>query len=200
MTATVVGIGAAVFGGAALVAYGLSRASNNTDTSNNGGKSPYSADRSCDTCTDDSQDGGEDDGFVGVLGDDSESECEEIEMMGVGVDDKTSLAEQQNDYYSGNPTADEYEIAPNSERLGYEDYSDSMKVTFEDKTLEDVTGVGPTTAEELRNNGFETVSDLFYASDEALMSVSGIGDYTVEQIRDDIGGVDHDYGVFDNDE
>lgn len=56
--------------------------------------------------------------------------------------------------------------------------------------LAEVTGIGPTRADDLKKAGFHNASDLYFASDEELTGVSGIGDLTVSQIRGDIGGVD----------
>ena len=140
----------------------------------------------------------------------TDNEVTEVEFtFEAEVETDETLADEQNEYYSGNPTADEvvssqgadtadrvsdgnskYEYAPNSEKIGYEDYRDTMEVTFPNMELSDVAEVGPYTAENLRENGFDSVSDLYYASDEALCDVSGIGPYTVEQIRNDVGGID----------
>lgn len=53
--------------------------------------------------------------------------------------------------------------------------------------LAQVKGVGETRAEKFIDAGFETASDLYFASDEDLTSVNGIGEATVEMIREDLG-------------
>lgn len=60
--------------------------------------------------------------------------------------------------------------------------------------LEGVTGVGPSRAEQLREEGFDTAADLYFASDENLENVKGFGGRAVTQIRDHIGGIDEDSG------
>jgi predicted flap endonuclease-1-like 5' DNA nuclease len=57
-------------------------------------------------------------------------------------------------------------------------------------SLSNVKGVGDTRADELRSEGFTSVTDLYYASDDNLLDVTGIGPYTIEQIREDIGSVE----------
>lgn len=68
---------------------------------------------------------------------------------------------------------------------------------LEAEALEDVTGVGPTRADDLREAEFETPEDLYYASDENLADVHGIGSLTISQIRGDIGGIDYEDGEED---
>lgn len=58
--------------------------------------------------------------------------------------------------------------------------------------LTDVKGIQATRAKELREAGYDTPADLYYASDENLTDVHQVGKYTVEQIRSDIGGIDND--------
>jgi predicted flap endonuclease-1-like 5' DNA nuclease len=56
--------------------------------------------------------------------------------------------------------------------------------------LTEVKGIGPTKAESLEAVGFETPSELYFASDSELQNATGVGPGVVAQIRDDIGHVD----------
>lgn len=57
-----------------------------------------------------------------------------------------------------------------------------------DRALEDVDGVGPATAESLRETGYETAVDLEDATREDLADVDGIGPAKADQIKRDVGG------------
>lgn len=63
------------------------------------------------------------------------------------------------------------------------------EVVSEKSGLIDIKGIGPTRAETLTDEGFETPEDIYYASDENLEGVNGIGPKAVSQIRDDIGSI-----------
>jgi large subunit ribosomal protein L32e len=65
------------------------------------------------------------------------------------------------------------------------------KVTEVD-SLTDITGIQETRAENLREAGFETPSDLYFASDTNLEAVHQLGPTSVRQIRGDIGGIDYE--------
>lgn len=73
--------------------------------------------------------------------------------------------------------------------VGAEEVEEGIELAAD--ALEDVDGIGPTRAEQLQSDGFETPEDLYYASDAALKDVKGFGDRAVEYIRDDIGGIDY---------
>lgn len=86
-----------------------------------------------------------------------------------------------------------------------DDGKEDLSITFEGRSedtlpprqvldvqgITDVKGIQETRAKNLREAGFTTPADLYYASDENLADVKHIGEYTVEQIREDIGGVDY---------
>ena len=55
------------------------------------------------------------------------------------------------------------------------------------EALADVSGVGPTTAEALRDAGFESVAALRAATRTDLVEVTGIGPATADRIKDDVG-------------
>lgn len=55
-----------------------------------------------------------------------------------------------------------------------------------DRTLTDVDGVGPATAESLRDAGFASVADLRAASRDDLADVDGIGPAKADQIKRDL--------------
>jgi predicted flap endonuclease-1-like 5' DNA nuclease len=73
--------------------------------------------------------------------------------------------------------------------VGAEQVEEGIELAVD--ALEDVDGIGPTRADTLRGDGFETPEDLYYASDAALKDVKGFGDRAVEYIREDIGGIDY---------
>lgn len=56
------------------------------------------------------------------------------------------------------------------------------------RALEDVTGVGPTTAEALRAAGYESATDLRTASRGNLTAVDGIGPAKADRIKGDVDG------------
>jgi len=64
------------------------------------------------------------------------------------------------------------------------------RVTEIGADLETITGIGPVRAESFTVAGFDTATDLYYASDSSILDVDGIGDRALSQIRGDIGSVD----------
>jgi hypothetical protein len=56
-----------------------------------------------------------------------------------------------------------------------------------ERSLEDISGVGPTRAEALRQGGYESVSDLQKAEQEEISSVDGIGAAQAARIKADVG-------------
>lgn len=84
---------------------------------------------------------------------------------------------------------------PLTDPEGMEDGSqeDPIPEAVEEKSgLTDITGIGPTRAENLGKAGFSNPEDIYFASDSNLTGVHGIGPTAVEQMRDDIGGVDEE--------
>jgi predicted flap endonuclease-1-like 5' DNA nuclease len=59
-------------------------------------------------------------------------------------------------------------------------------------SLTDIKGVQETRAENLREAGFDTPADVYFASDENLEAVHQLGPTSVQQIREDIGGIDYE--------
>lgn len=55
------------------------------------------------------------------------------------------------------------------------------------ESLEDISGVGQTKAEALKEAGFETVDDVRAASQEELSAVEGIGNALAARIKADVG-------------
>lgn len=86
--------------------------------------------------------------------------------------------------FEGSPD-DEFDIEP-------ADPNPIPDAVFEKNDMTDVKGIGPTRAERLREAGYESVEDLYYASDAGLGDVKGIGDLAISHIREDIGAVDSD--------
>ncbi|AEN06118.1 50S ribosomal protein L32e [Halolamina sp.] len=60
----------------------------------------------------------------------------------------------------------------------------------EPQELEDISGVGPSKAETLREAGYETVEDLKAASQSELAEVDGVGNALAARIKADVGGLE----------
>ncbi|MUV59903.1 50S ribosomal protein L32e [Halobacterium sp. CBA1126] len=58
------------------------------------------------------------------------------------------------------------------------------------ETLEDVSGVGPSKAETLREAGYESVEDMRAASQSELADVDGVGNALAARIKADVGGLE----------
>jgi ERCC4-type nuclease len=56
-----------------------------------------------------------------------------------------------------------------------------------EEALEDIDGINPEIAEELRSMGFDSPDDLNEASDDELLAVDGIGPARLERIRKALG-------------
>ena len=56
--------------------------------------------------------------------------------------------------------------------------------------LEDISGVGPSKAEALREAGYESVEDVRAAAESELADVSGIGNALATRIKADVGDLD----------
>jgi large subunit ribosomal protein L32e len=56
--------------------------------------------------------------------------------------------------------------------------------------LEDISGVGPSKAEKLRDAGYETVEDVKAASQSELADIEGIGNALAARIKADVGGLE----------
>lgn len=59
-------------------------------------------------------------------------------------------------------------------------------------SLTDITGIGPTTAEALRDAGIASPTQVYVAADNELLAVDGIGPATLDTIRDDIGAAERE--------
>jgi large subunit ribosomal protein L32e len=60
------------------------------------------------------------------------------------------------------------------------------------ESIEDISGVGETKAEALREAGYETVEDVKGASQDELSEVEGIGNALAARIKADVGGLEID--------
>ena len=56
--------------------------------------------------------------------------------------------------------------------------------------LEDISGVGPSKADALRDAGYETIEDLQASSQSELAEVEGIGNALAARIKADVGGLE----------
>ncbi|QZP37468.1 50S ribosomal protein L32e [Halobaculum magnesiiphilum] len=59
-------------------------------------------------------------------------------------------------------------------------------------SLEDISGVGPSKADALREAGYETVEDVKAASQSELADVDGVGNALAARIKADVGGLEVD--------
>lgn len=66
----------------------------------------------------------------------------------------------------------------------YELTDEDVQLTEPTLDLVKASYVGETTAERLRNNGYETAEDIRSASDRELKQIDGIGDKGLEGLRD----------------
>jgi len=60
----------------------------------------------------------------------------------------------------------------------------------EPQELEDISGVGPSKAEALREAGYETIEDVQAASQSELSEVDGVGNALAARIKADVGGLE----------
>ncbi|GAA0645350.1 50S ribosomal protein L32e [Salarchaeum japonicum] len=60
----------------------------------------------------------------------------------------------------------------------------------EPQELEDISGVGPSKAEALREAGYETIDDVKAASQSELADVDGVGNALAARIKADVGGLE----------
>ena len=58
------------------------------------------------------------------------------------------------------------------------------------ETLEDISGVGPSKADALREAGYESIDDVKAASQSELAEVDGIGNALAARIKADVGGLE----------
>ena len=58
------------------------------------------------------------------------------------------------------------------------------------ETLEEISGVGPSKADALREAGYETVDDVKAASQSELSAVEGVGNALAARIKADVGGLE----------
>ncbi|AOW79548.1 50S ribosomal protein L32e [Halodesulfurarchaeum formicicum] len=56
--------------------------------------------------------------------------------------------------------------------------------------LEDISGIGPSKADALREGGYETITDLQAASQSELAELEGIGNALAARIKADVGGLE----------
>ncbi|WP_420181874.1 50S ribosomal protein L32e [Haloarcula sp. KBTZ06] len=70
------------------------------------------------------------------------------------------------------------------------DNEEDVEAEEEYTELTDISGVGPSKAESLREAGFESVEDVRGADQSALADVSGIGNALAARIKADVGGLE----------
>lgn len=59
-----------------------------------------------------------------------------------------------------------------------------------ERELEDISGIGPSKADTLRDAGYETITDLQAASQSELADLEGIGNALAARIKADVGGLE----------
>ncbi len=60
----------------------------------------------------------------------------------------------------------------------------------EERELEDISGIGPSKADALREGGYETITDLKAASQSELADLEGIGNALAARVKADVGGLE----------
>jgi large subunit ribosomal protein L32e len=102
----------------------------------------------------------------------TDAEIEEDESADEETDEEADDQEAEAD--------DDEEAAADDDEDDAEDYEE----------LTDISGVGETKAEALRDAGFETIRDVREASQDDLAEVEGIGNALAARIRADVGGLE----------
>ncbi len=59
-----------------------------------------------------------------------------------------------------------------------------------ERELEDISGIGPSKADTLRETGYESITDLQAASQSELAEIEGIGNALAARIKADVGGLE----------
>jgi large subunit ribosomal protein L32e len=65
-----------------------------------------------------------------------------------------------------------------------------MSDAEDERTLEDISGIGPSKADTLREAGYESITDLQAASQSELADLEGIGNALAARIKADVGGLE----------
>jgi large subunit ribosomal protein L32e len=60
----------------------------------------------------------------------------------------------------------------------------------DERELEDISGIGPSKADLLREGGYETITDLQAASQSELADLEGVGNALAARIKADVGGLE----------
>jgi len=97
----------------------------------------------------------------------------------------------QDGYINDEDTAETTD-PPRSERTDFTTAEPPTSVQEIGENLASIRGIGPNRADTFREAGFDTATDLWFASDERILDVYGIGDRALTQIRSDIGSFDDD--------
>jgi len=109
---------------------------------------------------------------------------------GDGADDGAGDAEGDGaDDGAGDADADD-EAADDGGTADDEAAAAEEPAVDEDRDLEDIAGVGASKADTLREAGFETVTDLAGADQEAIAEVEGVGNALAARIKADVGDLD----------
>jgi large subunit ribosomal protein L32e len=87
---------------------------------------------------------------------------------------------------------EETEVDPETESETETETEAEAEAEAEDEVqdLEDISGVGPSKAEALREAGYESVEDVKAASQSELADVDGIGNALAARIKADVGGLE----------
>jgi large subunit ribosomal protein L32e len=90
--------------------------------------------------------------------------------------------------------ADVSGVDEDSEAAASEDDEETVAVDDEEPEgpadIEDISGVGPSKADALREAGFDSVADVQAASQSELAEVDGIGNALAARIKADVGGLE----------
>ena len=86
--------------------------------------------------------------------------------------------------------ADEPEPEAEESELDEADEAEEAEVDEDASDLEDISGVGPSKADALREAGYESIEDLQAASQAELAEIEGIGNALAARIKADVGGLE----------
>ena len=102
------------------------------------------------------------------------------------VDESEEVDETDTVDESEEVDADETEAVDESEEVDADEDADDDAL----ETLEDISGVGPSKADALREAGYESIDDVKAASQSELSDVDGVGNALAARIKADVGGLE----------
>ena len=120
---------------------------------------------------------------VGGLEIDDEPEGEVEEESAAAEDEQAEVDEEE-------PAAEDEADEAEEEEAEDEEVEGAEEDEDEPSALEDISGVGPSKADALREAGYESIEDLQAASQSELAEIEGIGNALAARIKADVGGLE----------